>query len=175
MPLLEVVYSHSIWVLWKFKRIHSRWPHLDSSLVDSQKGNKSAEPSWVPISRLQKDPSAVPKNLPSLGQTLIPNVLLSYQLPPALEFGLIKFPLKQMSYKHSRTCCTCSSLDNITPWISTESETDLICQCLCSLSPWRIAHRILRLSALLILISQTVLGSTHALSLTLCVQIKCQQ
>lgn len=83
----------------------------------------------------------MPKNLLSLGQTLIPNVLLSYQLPPALAFGLIKFPLKQISYKHSRVCCTCSSLDNITLWISTESETNLICQCLCSLSPWCIAHK----------------------------------
>lgn len=115
------------------------------------------------------------QNLLSLGQTLIPNVILSYQLPPALAFGLIKFPLKQISYKHSRICCTCSSLDNITPWISTQSETNLICQRLCSLSPWCITYCILSLSALLILVSQAVPGSIDALSLTLCIQIKCQK
>lgn len=72
------------------------------------------------------------QKLLSLGQTLIPNIIFSYWLPPALAFGLIKFSLKQISYKHSRICCTCSSLNNITPWISAESETNLICQRLCS-------------------------------------------
>lgn len=108
------------------------------------------------------------QNLPSPGQTLIPNVVLSYQLLPALAFGLIKFSLKYILHKHGRICCTCSSLYNITPWISTQSETNLICQCLCSPTPWYITCCILSLSALLRLVSQAVPGSVDALSPTQC-------